>query len=168
MPDWRPEDVDNGGTGVLIRYDLNEFELQRAGAVSPPVELAVARPSPARLHAGATSAGEEAAVENQQITQLSVLTALARRDAGSLLPRMEALVRNVVEATDPIDMDAPLMEAGVDSFLLPRVASELGALAGVAQPVPTRLAKCPAPTAPRAGAAAGPVRVAPPPHWRWQ
>ena len=65
VPGWRPEDVDNGGTGVLIRYDLNEFELQRAGAFSPPVEPAVARPSPARLHADATSAGEEAAVENQ-------------------------------------------------------------------------------------------------------
>ena len=101
MPGWRPEDVDNGGTGVLIRYDLNEFELQRAGAVSPPVELAVARPSPARLHAGAMSAGEEAAVENQQITQLSVLTASARLDAGSPLPRMEALVRNVVAGGAP-------------------------------------------------------------------
>ena len=141
------------------------LELQRAGAVSPPVELAVARPSPARLHAGATSAGEGAAVENQQITQLSVLTASARRDASSsLLPRMEALVRNVVKSTDPIDMDAPLMEVGFDYFLLPRVASELGALAGVAQPVQTR----PAPTARRPGAAAAPVQVPTSPHWRWQ
>ena len=115
VPGWRPEDEDNDGNGVLIRYDLNEFELLRAPIVSWRPKSATGRTARAQLQG----------VSSEVTAQVA-----GRWDVSSLLAQVEALVRKV-GATVDVDVDTPLMEAGLDSYLLPQVADELGTLAGV-------------------------------------
>ena len=121
VPGWRPEDEDNGGTGVLVRYDLNEFELLRATTASFPPNLARGRIRPVQLP------GHMTAISSEFMAQ-----AADKQYAGSLLSQIEALVRKVGGAID-FNIDAPLLEAGLDSYLLPQVADELSTLAGVPQ-----------------------------------
>ena len=51
----------------------------------------------------------------------------------SLLMKMEALVCRLIDAEE-LSADAPLIDSGLDSYLLPAIAEEIGALVGVALP----------------------------------
>ena len=95
VPGWRYEDNENVGTGVLVRYDTRQFLLQRA---SP----------------------ERSGIVNVAPLQSGIFT--RRPSSAQLLSKMEAATRSLVEAKEAIDFDAPLMEAGLDSYLLPMVS----------------------------------------------
>ena len=114
VPGWRADDADNGGTGILVCYDVRAFQLTRS--------------APAR------------SMENEQHA-LRLAANQRSAELTALVTKLEQGVRRVVGVETMIGFDAPLMEAGVDSYLLPSLARDLAALTGSAL-LPTVVLEC--------------------------
>lgn len=93
IDDWRPEDVDNDGIGVLVEYDLPSFRLIMDKSIHEPLGL-----EPNKGVGRKKSTMEAAQAERKA----HVHNVVAK------------LVEGYVEA--PVSADAPLMEAGLDSY----------------------------------------------------
>ena len=84
-------------------------------------DLALASGEAAEVSPDESSSFEE--VQPGQATpQEAAVVDLSQMATHELLSEMEPIARRIIEAEDPIGFDAPLMEAGLDSFLVPTLA----------------------------------------------
>ena len=98
IPDWRAEDADNEGMGILIEYDLTAFRL---------------------VHDKSAGAGKQqgpAGLLEPKSSNLRKLD-LAQEDLRRHVQHdIEEVVRSFVD--QDVSIDTPLMDAGLDSYLM--------------------------------------------------
>ena len=101
VPNWRPEDLDNGGVGVLIEYDLASFRLVHD---KPPAAI---KKMSTRLAGYPTASGN---------TFMPTCISGTCESAQA----MQRVVRDVVHSflKEDVSADTPLMGAGLDSYMM--------------------------------------------------
>ena len=107
---WRPEDVDNSGVGILVEYDLPSFRLVHDKPQAATKQTLVATSNVVGPPAATTSNGEPPPQER------SLLDGAHVQQQAQLQRRIGELVEAYLEKD--VSVDAPLMDAGIDSYLM--------------------------------------------------
>ena len=123
---WRNEDVANDGCGIIVRYDLRQFRLVSdagwaPGAQRTPLTSTLSSETPRTDE----PPGDEPLAEcPPACPQQRVSTARERE-----LTEMAISLTRQLTNSSKADADSPLMEAGLDSLLMPEFTTVRRAIA---------------------------------------